>query len=419
NKHGIYLQYSSYNNISGNNANNNTNWGIYLYESVNNMVSGNTATNNDRGIDLRDSDNNLVSGNTVTNNTEWGIHFYESVNNMLSGNTATNNDRGILLDNSDNNTVSGNTATNNTEWGIHLLFSNYNTISGNTANNNDYGIHLELGCNNNTISGNTANNNDYGIYLIGFLFVTFDNCDNNTISGNTLNDNLIGIYLVLSDNNVIYNNTISYHDQGILLFNDCDRNKIWENYVYINTNVSIHISSATCDENNIERNIIVNDGGKFISDFGTDTLINLNYFGITPPSFVVNVIAQSFSTIIFNMTIQISSELNFGTRELSIQMWWNGILVPSNDIEDIGNNLYNISLTPIFVEPGENPILLNMTLGAPHHKDKYYQTLIAVEQESEPVSISAIPGYSIFFIGLTAVGTIGLIYVIFKRKQQI
>ncbi|HEC38616.1 MAG TPA: hypothetical protein ENI29_10295 [bacterium] len=254
----------------------------------------------------------------------------------------------------------------------------------------------------------------------------------------------------------------------------------------------------------------------------------MNYFGKTPPSFVVNVIAQSFSPIIFNMTIQISSELNFGTRELSIQMWWNGILVPSNDIEDIGNSLFNISLTPIFVEPGENPILLNMTLGAPYHKDKYYQTLIAVEQESEPVSISdflfieikdqlfsieefnitfyisnessqgidsvtiqmwwnggdvsssvhnlgsglyfvslepitvkpgedpillkinfsasgyedksfetyitvdpdvilgddstggeAIPGYSIFFIGLIAVGTIGLIYVIFKRKQQI
>ena len=57
------------------------------------------------------------------------------------------------------------------------------------------------------------------------------------------------------------------------------------------------------------------------------------------------------------------------------------------------------------------------------YEDKSFETYITVDPDvilgDESTGGEAIPGYSIFFIGLTAVGTLGLIYVIFKRKQQI
>ncbi|HDZ18601.1 hypothetical protein LCGC14_1064690 [marine sediment metagenome] len=373
----------------------------------------------------------------------------------------------------------GNTAYNNTVHGIYIYDSNNNNISENTAHNNT--IH--------------------GIWL--------DFSDSNTVSGNTANDNL---------------------EYGITLHFNSNDNNITENYIYHNAIGGIAIKSGTCEDNIISENIIVSND-LFINDSGLNTIIKYNYLDIIPPSFVVEILDLSFYKTEFIVSINLTSQVTFlQVSNISIQMWWNGNLILSNDIKDNGNGFYNVSLLPIFVEPDENPILLNMTFSAAYHNVKYYEMNIAVEPEPDdaPVSVSnllfieirdqsfsleefnitfyiynesnhgidnvtiqmwwnstdvssivlnlgsglyfvslepitvkpgedpilfemnisafgyedksfetyiavdldvllgddstggeAIPGYSIIFIGLTAVGTIGLIYVIFKRKQQI
>ncbi|KKM96110.1 hypothetical protein LCGC14_1181430 [marine sediment metagenome] len=292
---------------------------------------------------------------------------------------------GIRLDNTNKGTLTNNNLSDNGFNGIFLWYSDNNTISENTANNNDNGISLNANSNNNTISGNTASDNNLnGIYL--------EDSSNNTILNNIINNNIqYGIYFLSgSSDNTILNNIVNNNIQyGIYLRINCNRNNITENYLYFNSDGGIYIYSITSSDNIIERNALVSNDWKFVDDSGTNTTVILNYFSNLLPRFVEEVISQSFSTTEFVVTIKISCEVaGFEVFKLSIQAWWNRILVSSNDIEDIGNGIYNISLIPIFVEPGETPILLNMTLVAQYHNDKYYETLIAVEPEPDDVPVS-------------------------------
>ena len=82
----------------------------------------------------------------------------------------------------------------------------------------------------------------------------------------------------------------------------------------------------------------------------------------------------------FIVTLKISCEITgFEVSDLSIQIWWDGTNVPLNSITKLGIGLYNVSLTPTFVTPGEDPILLNMTISAACHSDKYFEMYISVE----------------------------------------
>jgi hypothetical protein len=152
---------------------------------------------------------------------------------------------------------------------------------------------------------------------------------------------------------------------------------------------AIKILTSSCDNNLIKKNILISIDENWIYDKGTNTIIMLNYFGTIAPSFFVEIIKQSFSTSEFVITIKITSEIvhlkltDLEIFDLSILMWWNRTSVPSQNITELENGLYNISLTPIFIESGEDPILLNMTISEPHHGDKYYETYIAVEEEVE------------------------------------
>ena len=218
---------------------------------------------------------------------------------------------------------------------------------GNIANNNDdHGIHIEWNCDDNTISGNTVNNNtDYGIFL--------------------------------ESNSNCYNNNIT------------------DNYIYFNTIGAIRIFSADCFNTLIKENILVSIDENFIADLGTNTIKKYNYYGMKPPSFIVEVIAQSFSITEFIVTINISSQWKYiEDSDISFQTWWNGTTVPSNNITELGYGLYNISLTPILVEPDKNPILLNMTISALYHSDRYYDLKLKVDPEAVGKDPGAVPTLS-------------------------
>ncbi|MBA7656945.1 hypothetical protein ES703_64874 [subsurface metagenome] len=356
--------------------------GIKLENTNNGILSNNNCSNNGRnGIFLYNNcANNTISGNIINDNS-YGINFYLYCdNNTISGNNANDNSYGIYLNiYCNNNTISGNNANGNGGTGIFIYYEcNRNTISGNTANNNgNYGIVLNSACDNNTISGNTANGHPYyGISL-------WTGCNDNAISRNIFNGNdYYGINLDSGNNyNTISGNIINDNIQyGIRINDNCDENNITENYMYFNIDGAIYIETADCDDNIVERDVLVSNDWKFIYDSGTNTTVTLNYFSNILPSFVVEVVAQSFSTTEFTVTLKISREMTESeVSNLTIQIWWDGTTMPSNSITELGNGLYNVSLTPIFVNSGEDPILLNMTISAAHHMDKYFETYIAIE----------------------------------------
>jgi len=402
---GIELFNSCENNtIYGNTANNigsdpgQDGLGIYLRNNcINNTISNNTANHNFFcGIVIWTCNNNTIIGNEANGNWGGGIFvIYGSINNIVSGNIAKENGNygeggyGItLFVNCKNNTVSGNIVSGNFQAGIHLLnVCVNNTISENNASNNlQYGIYLNALCNNNTISGNSLNEND----IAGICLEEF--CNDNVISGNTVNNNLYyGIYLngqiiygqYQFDDNIISGNIISNNlYYGIYLIGDCDNTTIEGNYLYCNTDLAINIASAKCNDNLVKSNCLVNKNWKFINDEGSNTIFMLNYYGSTPPGFHVDIFAQWFSTTEFIITLNVSREyIGLEILDISFQIWWNGTIVPSENITELGNGLYDVSLEPITVAPDEDPILLNMTISDSGYEEKYFETYIGVDPE--------------------------------------
>jgi parallel beta-helix repeat protein len=240
--------------------------------------------------------------------------------------------------------------------GIFILRSDNGQLINNNCSNNGGiygGIYLYGGCNNNTISGNNLNHNDWsGIHIE-------DNCYDNTISRNIINNNV---------------------QFGITLSDNSDYNNITDNFFYSNNDGAIRILSVTSENNRIEGNIIVSEDAKFINDAGINTLLISNYYLTAIPSLFVEIYSQSFSISEFFVIFNVSSQcIGLKVSYITVQMWWNGNVVSSDNITYLGNGLYNVSLTPIFVEPDEDPILLNMTISAAFHKDNYFETYLAVE----------------------------------------
>lgn len=260
NWYGIYLSYSSSDNvISNNSCSNNQLDGIELYHLCNNnTLSNNTCSNNLDGIHLESSSNDTLSSNVMinngisiigyllsdcnthdigTSNTVNGrpIYYYKNQNGMTvpagAGEIILANCTDIIIENqnlwdatvgieiafSSKIVIRNNSFLNNT-YGILLWFSNGNTLSNNTITNSNvssddwwYGIGLRFSSDN-AIINNYCSNCKYGIGLVS-------HSDNNTIINNNCSNNLyVGIELNhLCNNNTIRNNTCSSNLDGIHL----------------------------------------------------------------------------------------------------------------------------------------------------------------------------------------------------------
>ena len=95
----------------------------------------------------------------------------------------------------------------------------------------------------------------------------------------------------------------------------------------------------------------------------------------------IDIIDQSFSTEDFNVTFAVYNESSQGIDTATIQMWWNGNDV-SDSVINLGNGLYFVSLEPITVVPGEDPILLKMIISASGYEDKQFETYLAVDPDT-------------------------------------
>jgi len=139
----------------------------------------------------------------------------------------------------------------------------------------------------------------------------------------------------------------------------------------------------------------------------------------------VEITEHFYSLEHFNLTFFVCNEAEQGINSATIQIWWNGVDVSSSVI-NLGNGFYFVSLEPITVAPGEDPILLNMTISASGYEDKYLETYLAVDPDTldkeagKPTEI--FPLTIIIIIIISIVGGIviaGVSIVLLRKKKRL
>lgn len=201
NKDGVVLGDSDNNIVTDNYAANNGR-GLYLYGSSDNniLVSNSLMANSVVGLALEYSSYNNCSGNAVVYNFH-GIHLNYAFSNTLSDNSVmANNYSGFALQHSPQNTLSGNNVAANGQWGIRLSYSSITTVFGNDIVNNDVGITVHLSPDNLLYGNDIIANAECGI---DFIYGGFSTIYENNIVGHP-----IGIKLAESQGNVFFHNNL-------------------------------------------------------------------------------------------------------------------------------------------------------------------------------------------------------------------
>jgi parallel beta-helix repeat protein len=220
---GIELWSSNYNSICGNNITNNYGHGIYLEYSSDNSISGNALYSNELGMYIS-AGNNTVVNNTIDNNA-FGMYLGSS-NNLLRDNELFANHYNLISplfpsvqapynDIDISNTVNGKP--------IYYLV-NQSNLDINPSSFPDVGYLALVNCFNVTVKGLTLTNNGQGILL--------SQCVNCTIEGNSLKNNLIAIP-AYTNGTTFSNNLIVENYHGIALMGYY--NQILDNTIANNT----------------------------------------------------------------------------------------------------------------------------------------------------------------------------------------
>ncbi|MFX1479891.1 MAG: right-handed parallel beta-helix repeat-containing protein [Promethearchaeota archaeon] len=457
--------------INSNCSQNGENGIILINNCINNTISGNTL--NDNGYSGIYIDNNCLN-NTILGN--------------IAGNKFTLNQyNGIFLDTSTNNKLALNNASNNSQFGI--LFNedcNDNMLLENILNNNgDTGILLDTTCMNNTILENTVYNNG----LIGIDLN--DGCDENKIINNYLyfnTNDAIAIGGNTNDDNFFKQNVMVSTDHSFI--NDLGTNSLFVSNYYLTSIPRLFVEVITQSFSTPEFYVIVNISSQCIGlditinslnawwngievspldiaylgnslcnisliptdiNYGGEPILlnmtilvehhTVKYFEIyialeppeppEPPEIVVKLLQVEitehyYSLEDFNFTISVSNETGQAIDSAIIQIWWNSTDV-SNDVVNLGSGLYFVSLEPITIATGEDPILLNMTVSAGGYQNKSLETYIAVifdildEGNGGDGGNRGIGGMSPLIISVAVgIGLVGItLYLLRKRKSTI
>lgn len=149
------------------------------------------------------------------------------------------------------------------------------------------------------------------------------------------------------------------------------------------TNISITELSDFID---LETWLATPNGFVKLEFYVEDILGNIAYDSITlmkevTTPIIIDLVDLLCTAESFNFTFNIHNQHGVGIDSAVILMAWNVVDV-SNDIQNLGNGLYFISLAPILVAPGEDPILLAMIVTASGYDESYFETTISIDPET-------------------------------------
>ncbi len=233
NNYGIFLNNSAY-SVFSNNRVDEGRLGIAVLYSPLASLSGNRVTNVDcTGITVGESQLVTLTGNTVSSSGQDGILIRQSQYSRLEDNNALGNAwNGIALDRSSNGLIMDNRARNNGDCGVYLYSTDSTSVLLNDLLYNDNGVVISGGKDNNVL-GNNINFNNIGVQMWTNNNVSYNNITNNTGTG---------IYIGSNQNSVdtyrIFNNTIIWNLNGILVVgsqNDINHDLLTDNGVFGNS----------------------------------------------------------------------------------------------------------------------------------------------------------------------------------------
>lgn len=289
NSKGLFIYHSNDNILTDNLLQDNDDQGIWLDSSSDNTISFNNASHNQKGIDLESSSTNTISMNEVWGNTDGiGLYSSSSYNNVINNTIGDNTWNGLIIKESIVNSIRENDVRNN-QYGIQCyLWSNWNVISENTVTSSKHGIWIRDSSNENTLTLNEISLCEDGIRI-------YDSVDTFTESNSIFNCDY-GIKLSSANENTIYRDSCWDNGYGIHLL-DSDHNELERNEGFNNSNVGILLESSqnnvvhnnTADgngnhgiwlngaqSNTVTSNTVANNGmvGIFISDTSSNLLMD-------------------------------------------------------------------------------------------------------------------------------------------------
>jgi len=232
---GLDLYASSNNVIRGNDASNNSAWGIKLHGSDGNTIARNRAHHvnrtGDRGFDsagvlmTQGSDGNTVERNDLTYSGDGFFignqHSTPSNNNTISYNNGSFSPHNCFEATfGTNNRFYGNTAES-CNYGFWLGYSKQSYLEGNTVQKNRTdGINIDRG-GSATLTGNTiVGNGRHGVALteLSSGMATPPRSTGHAIRNNTIRDNAsAGVYLQDTTNSGLEGNRITGNANGLYL----------------------------------------------------------------------------------------------------------------------------------------------------------------------------------------------------------
>ncbi len=219
----------------------------------------------------------LIEGLNISNPTGSTINiqgttaFFIIRNNFLDGLSTAS--IGILFQSVLYGLIENNTVKNFFDHSIKIAQSSHNGIRSNRILDNiTIGFHYSeiylTGSLNNTITNNFIYNNHFAnaIYLA-------DSSPSNQITGNVIsNIHGDGIHILNSNDNILYNNSISFNGTGIVVTNS-DNSLIYGNRFQSDNGLRI---DSTSDNNRIKINNFMEDNGA--SDDGSSNVFSFNYW---------------------------------------------------------------------------------------------------------------------------------------------
>ncbi|MEM2442206.1 MAG: NosD domain-containing protein [Candidatus Bathyarchaeia archaeon] len=196
---GVKLYNSQKNTVSGNNIANNLAYGIYLDFSSNNNISDNFFINCGLFVQFHPTYGNVVVDNTVNGRPlvylegasdvavkDAGQVILVNCNNITVQNlNLSSTSVSIELLDTNNTKVIGNMITNS-HIGVCLMFSSGNNVSKNYIANNRIGIDLWYSPGGNIITKNTITNNQFGVATAGYYYLSSDRIYHNNFINNTV-----------------------------------------------------------------------------------------------------------------------------------------------------------------------------------------------------------------------------------------
>lgn len=130
----------------------------------------------------------------------------------------------------------------------------------------------------------------------------------------------------------------------------------------------------------------------------------------------VDNVKTEYTSESFNFIFYLRDVKDDAITDASIQAWWNGTDISSSFL-NLGNGNYSVNLTPITIGPGDDPILLNLTISAPGFNDKYYEKFVSVPTPGGPIT-PRILGYELSILISMSLLSIVIIYIKSKKKSK-